>query len=362
MRVFIVFNHPAPYKVLFFNELGKHVDLHVIFERGKASDRNVLFYDQKPLNFTTHEIKGINLGKENHLSGGVVKHLKENEYDLIIINGYSTLTEMKTLKYLKKHKIPYAFYVNGGQVRKETRLKYKIKRRLISGAMAYFSSGEETNNYLMHYGAPKELIYNYPYSTISDKQISSRKKTNKEKRDFWSKKGINAEKVFICLTSFIKRKNNELLLEEWRDQPSENHLVLVGDGKLKNKYKKYIKKHNLTNVHLFPFVTQHEGLELLSYADYGVYVSNYDIYGHVINESLSQGLSIIASDNMNATKQLINDDVNALVYKKGTNFAELLEKLQDKDFYEEAIKTAKNNTIERMVETHLKIFKEITKQ
>ena len=73
----------------------------MLFLKEENSDRNVLFYDQKPLNFTTHEIKGINLGKENHLSGGVVKHLKENEYDLIIINGYSTLTEMKTLKYLK---------------------------------------------------------------------------------------------------------------------------------------------------------------------------------------------------------------------------------------------------------------------
>ena len=72
--------------------------------------------------------------------------------------------------------------------KKETRLKYKIKRRLISGAMAYFSSGEETNNYLMHYGAPKELIYNYPYSTISDKQISSRKRLIKKKEIFGAKK------------------------------------------------------------------------------------------------------------------------------------------------------------------------------
>ena len=31
MKILIVFNHPAPYKVRGFNELAKYVDLDVIF-------------------------------------------------------------------------------------------------------------------------------------------------------------------------------------------------------------------------------------------------------------------------------------------------------------------------------------------
>ena len=44
MRVLIIFNHPAPYKVNAFNELAKYVDLTVLFERTKAKDRPDSFY------------------------------------------------------------------------------------------------------------------------------------------------------------------------------------------------------------------------------------------------------------------------------------------------------------------------------
>ena len=37
MRVLIIFNHPAPYKVSVFNELAKYVDLTVLFERNILS-------------------------------------------------------------------------------------------------------------------------------------------------------------------------------------------------------------------------------------------------------------------------------------------------------------------------------------
>ena len=51
MKIFWLFNHPAPYKVDFFNELGKEVELKVIFERDIEGDRNALFYDRKAINY-----------------------------------------------------------------------------------------------------------------------------------------------------------------------------------------------------------------------------------------------------------------------------------------------------------------------
>ena len=105
-KILIVFNHPAPYKVRLFNELSKVFDLHVIFERDSASDRNKNFYFEEEYQFTTHKIKGIKLGRENFLSYGVKKHLKHNRYDLVIMNGYSQIPEMNAISYLKKKKIP----------------------------------------------------------------------------------------------------------------------------------------------------------------------------------------------------------------------------------------------------------------
>ena len=113
-KVLIVFNHPAPYKVKLFNELAKHIDLTVIFERDSASDRNKSFYTENDYKFKTAKIRGLNIGKENKFSRGVLNHLKHDKYDLIIMNGYSKFPEMKALDYLIKHKIPYTLYINGG--------------------------------------------------------------------------------------------------------------------------------------------------------------------------------------------------------------------------------------------------------
>ena len=40
IKVLFVTNLPSPYRVEFFNELGKHVELTVIYERHSASDRD----------------------------------------------------------------------------------------------------------------------------------------------------------------------------------------------------------------------------------------------------------------------------------------------------------------------------------
>ena len=44
-----------------------------------------------------------------------------------------------------------------------------------------------------------------------------------------------------------------------------------------------------------------------------VFSSNEDIYGHVINEALSQGLPVISTPNVNASQHLIKDGINGYI-------------------------------------------------
>jgi hypothetical protein len=48
MKVLWLFNHPAPYKIDFFNELGKNVELTAIFERTAEGDRPRRSITRKP--------------------------------------------------------------------------------------------------------------------------------------------------------------------------------------------------------------------------------------------------------------------------------------------------------------------------
>ena len=56
MKVLLLTNVPAPYKIDFFNEWGKHCDLAVAFEGKTALDRDSSWYGNKHENFQVADI------------------------------------------------------------------------------------------------------------------------------------------------------------------------------------------------------------------------------------------------------------------------------------------------------------------
>ena len=357
-KILIVFNHPAPYKVRLFNELAKYFDLHVIFERKSASDRSKGFYFEEKYNFTTHKIHGINIGAEGKLSHGVKKHLQKFEYDLVIMNGYSHLPEMNAINFLKKWKIPYVLYINGGTIKKESSLKYKIKRHYIRQANAYFSPDEESNKYLEYYGANPKHILNYPYSTIYESEIVNAK-PNKD--DLRKELGITFDKVFVSAGQLIERKNYLSLVKEWEKFPENHGLFLIGDGKQRKEIEALIKEKNLKNVMLTGFLSRDKMFKYFKAADAFLFPSKEDIYGHVINEAMSQGIPVISTNKVNSASKLIKNGENGYLLEKleGDELKNAITNILKKDTFNACISTAKDNTIEKMADAHVRIINEV---
>ena len=209
MKVLIVFNHPAPYKVRLFNELAKSFDLEVIFEREKASNRPKDYYNATEFNFKYTILKRGAFGEENSNTGELTRIIKarHEEFDAIIMNGYSTITELRAIHYMNKHHIPYTLYINGGLVKKESFLKKKIKTKFISSASHYFSPCEEADEYLKYYGADPSKIKHYVYSTVYEKDISPLI-SEKEKEEIRAKYSLPKGDLYVSACQFIKRKNN----------------------------------------------------------------------------------------------------------------------------------------------------------
>ena len=363
LKVLFVFNHPAPYKVRLFNALAQEVDLHVIFERTKTSNRNPLFYQAGPLNFTYSVLRGLPLGEENHLSAGIVKFLKHNTFDLIIMNGYSTLSEMLAIHYLKKQQIPYIFYINGGIVKKENYIKYRIKRHFIKGANAYFSPCVEASEYLTHYGVNSDIIHHYPYSTIYESEIIPTLLTCEEKQKLRQVNAIPGEQVFVSISQFIKRKNNFALLKAWQHIDPKYHLVLIGEGPQKKLYEQFIDEHKMTNVTIKPFLKREALLQYIRMFDHFILLSKEDIYGHVINEAFSQGLDVIATPQMVAARHLVKPGENGYLvnYLDEVDVIKKIIAITHRPLNQKSIETAKNNTIEKMAESHIEILKRLVK-
>lgn len=365
MKVLFVFNHPAPYKVKYFNELAKYCDLTVIFERKEASDRNKMFYAGNEYNFKHIFLNKKGFGTENHNSNEIIKHLKSHKYDFVIMNGYSTFTEIRTINYMNKMRIKYILYINGGIVKeKESNFKRNLKRKFIGGAQYYFSPNEKSNEYLEFYGADKNKIFNYPYSSIYESEIAPEVVNKEELR---LELGLPLDKkIIISCGQFIKRKNFMSLLKAWNVMGEDLALVLIGGGKLEQTYKNYVKRNKLTNVYIYNFQEKSRLLQYFRASDIFIFPSLEDINGHVINEAMSQGLPVISNRNVTSSLKLIETAYNGYFFDPDNvkEMRDCIFNILDKQeaFSRHALKTSKTQTIELMAKKNFEDLKSIYKK
>lgn len=360
MRVLIIFNHPAPYKVNAFNELNKYVDLTVLFERTRAKDRPESFYSANKYDFKYIMLRDGYVGTEGSISKNVRNYIKmfHKDFDLIIMNGYSHRAEIKAINYMARHKIKFGLMINGGIANtKENLLKKVYKSSLIKKASYYLSPSKKANEYLKYYGAKDEVIYNYFYSNLFETEVGAA--TNEEKEEYRKKYQLPLDKkVFINPSQFIERKNNLALISLFNNR--DDILLLVGDGPLKNEYEKFIKENNLNNVYLLPFKGKEELFELYKASDAHITLSKEDIFGHTVVESLANGIPVISSNKVVSALEYIKNGYNGYIVDLN-NKQDILSKMDNvnSSMQNNALKSVKNNTFETSAKSIYEILKKV---
>lgn len=362
MRIFWLFNHPAPYKVQLFNRLGKNHDLTVFFERSTEGGRNKTFYAHGNLSFHAVYDHPLILGGVNNYSRKVLQYLKKAEdYDVIILNGWRTFTERIAISYCKKHHIPYIFYINGGIPKpKENNFIHLLKRHYISGATAYLAPDPRSKEYLLHYGAEESKISLFPYGSVAEEEILPAPYDEKGVTKLRTKLGIEGKRVFVTAGFFIKRKNFARLIEIWADMPEDHTLYLIGEGKQKALYEKTIARLNLHNVFIRDYMDHASLFRFYRACDAFVFPSNEDIYGHVVTEAMSQGLPVFSAKNVNAARALITPRETGELLDFD-NSEEVVLSLTTSDVHAmkvASIERSKGFTFEESAHAHIKIFEQ----
>jgi glycosyltransferase involved in cell wall biosynthesis len=361
LKVLYLCNIPSPYRVAFFNELSKKVELTVIYERKSALNRNEEWQSENSSTYKSIFLKGIEIGLETAFAPSVLKYLKNDTYDLIIIGGYSTSTSMLAIIALKFRKIPYVLNADGGFIKKDSILRLKIKNFFIGGAYAWLSSGKATSSYFLHYKAKKDMVFEYPFTSINKKDIVKNIVSADEKNKIKRNLGIKEDKIVLSVGQFIKRKGFDILLKSWIDMPKEYGLYIIGD-KATEEYITLKNDLNLNGVHFVGFLDKEKLKKYYMASDLFVHPTREDIWGLVINEAMAYGLVVISTENCNAGIELV-DNKNGFILPvediEGTNKAirKVLsdEKLQNK-MSKSSLKKINTYTIENMALRHVEIF------
>lgn len=362
-RVLFLTNIPSPYRVDFFNELGKKCDLTVLFENMNSDERNSGWCKRNFGNFNGIMLKGIKINKNKTICFGIRKYL--NKYNIIVVGGYSTPTGMLAIIYLNIKKIPYIINVDGGLIKKDSQLKYKFKKYFISSALAWLSTGERTNEYLIHYGAKKENIYKYSFTSIKEEDVIKKILDKNQKRVIKNEIGIVEEKVVISIGRFIYSKGFDILLKASK-KLNENIGIYIIGGEPTDEYLEIKKDFDLKNIHFVEFKCKEELKKYYMIADLFVLPTREDIWGLVINEAMACGLPVITTDKCIAGLELIDEGVNGYIIPTNdiNKLEEKINKILNNDLLMENM--TKNNlekikkyTLENMALEHIKIFKHI---
>lgn len=368
MKVLFSTNLPSPYRVDFFNQLGKMCELTVCYERHGASDRDSKWKGDCANNFNEVYLPLKPIGADLSQGNALVDFIKKNDFDILILTNYVSPSVMKAIFYCRTHKIPFLMEYDGGFNKKDSFPKSIIKKFLISSASGHLTTCEEHIKYLKSLGIKDEDIFKYPFTSLKDEDLVEDVVPYEEKANLREKLGIKEQKMVLSIGQFIHRKGFDVLMNAVKDIDKNIGVYIVG-GEPTQEYIQLKQELGLTNVYFVPFKSKEELKDYYKAADLFVLPTREDIWGLVINEAMANSLPCITTDKCIAGLELVRDDENGFIIESGN-----VDMLREKMLYilnnqeisqkmsQSGLEIIKNYTISKMAQNHIQIFKQLVKE
>ena len=346
-------NYFSPYRVDFFNELGKRCDLTVWTSRKVNKLRDDKWFNNNYQNFQVQYVDG-GLGHKLRL----VKTI--SSYDLAIIGVYTEKTAALALLYSKLKKLPVALEIDGGIKSSGKGAKELLKKLLISIPRWYFSPSVSADEYLKFYGAKQEEIYRYSFTSSFASEFLEKPPSLAEKTKLQKELGMKEEKIVISVGQFIHRKGNDVLMKAAHILNDQSIGFYIIGGKPTEEYLVLKEKLGLDNLHFVDFKVKSELAKWYKAADIFVLPTREDIWGLVINEAMQFGLPVVTTDRCVAGLELVKDNENGFIVPvdDSSSLADKMHivlsnnELRSK-MAEESLRKISGHTKENMVNCHL---------
>ncbi len=361
-KVLFLTNYPAPYRVRFFDELARTLDVTVLFadRTEDQKHRNADWYipGQGRFHAVQLERRAAVFGT-NALCLDVTAWLRK-DFDAIVVCGYSNPTVMLAMAYLRLHRIPFYMEVDGGLIRREGRGKYLFKRALVRMASWWLSSGRATTRYLVHYGAEENRVFTYPFSSLDEGDIADAPAALEEMAALRQMLGSGEAKVVLAVGQFIHRMGFDVLLRAVPDLEPDTGVYFVG-GTPTADYLRLREELGAERVHFVGFLKKEALTAYYRAADVFVLPTREDIWGLVVNEAMAYGLPVIATDHCVAALELVEDGVSGYLVpvEDAGLLAERINRTLAGDTEKmgaAALERVRPYTIQGMVRAHLELF------
>lgn len=341
-KIAFLISHPIQYFSPLFREMAADpmIDLTVYYcsdegaEEVYSKDFNAAVKWDIPLfnGYKYKILKNLSL-KPSIFSGffglmnfGIIKEIKKERYDAIIIHGWNYFSHVMTI--LVARALGTAVYMRGDnpcdQEQQKPLYKIFLKRILLQQMLfrainAFLYVGWENKAFYKFYGVSDNKLYFVPHAVDNQRfmkgyqSLSANKEKNRQEMLIGTGKRVI---LFVGKLTGVKRPLD--LLKAYEKIADANMaLVYVGDGPLRSKIEKYVAENDIKDVYITGFKNQTELPRYYAMADIFVLPSLSETWGLVINEAMCFHLPVIVSDTVGCSKDLVRHGENGFVFKTG---------------------------------------------
>lgn len=316
--------HPAlaPYRVDFFNLLGRFSDLKIIFlqknlQNQRFNQFSLLSMLHVPYEYLT---SGIMLFGRC-IRTGILRTVRRERPDIILAYEGSFVTlELLVLKRLCliKADVWTSMDDSPDQIRGRTGIRRVIRNFVMRNVTRIIVPSEAAQQ---AYRGVLPSVSQKRYSVVPIIHDTKAMRKNAamvyENGRAWRLANCPKEwsRIIVFVGRFAEVKNLPWLIERMAELPKTTGLVLVGDGPLQDALRKKVSEMGLSGRVLF--AGRKEGDELYSIiavSDVLALASTSETFGAVVAEGLAWGTPCLVSDRCGAAS-LIEDGYNGCVFK-----------------------------------------------
>lgn len=326
MRVAMFQEIIAPYRIPVFNEVHANANFEFkVFFLSKTQNERLWPIPQDEIHFPYEVLPGFRWEGKNlravHVNWGIFLRLFTSRFDVIVTGGWHQPIYLILLLYAKLFRKKFLIWTESheGDVRTSNPISRFLRRFFARQSSGAIVAGTSARDYLASLGANPKKIWTAPNAIDSSFYIEKSRALLPRREALKTERKLPRWNL-LFVGRLVSEKGVRDLLSAYANLVQHRNdlgLLVCGEGEERPVLEEFCRDHHLTRVRFLGFQNRDELAAFYVMSDLLIVPSHTEPWGLVVNEALTCGLPVIASNRVGAAADLIIPGENGFVVSPG---------------------------------------------